>query len=439
MVAVAVAAEQGQGTAALLGTWQGELVINPATHLTVQFIVSRNNEGKASAVLNAPEEANLQNIAVNSFSLSGDKVVFVVDEVSGRYEGTLSNGRISGKWQQNGASFDLGLAPHVRVPIPAKTATYLEGPWSGVLHIPESDRKLPLVINFKIDSHAASGMDANVDSPDQAAYGIPAEDVELEDGVLTVKILRPKMSFSGHIEGNQLVGQWTQGGSAPLVFTKGKYQVPGLELAKSARVALNGDWYGVFSNGIGIALKFRDDPTGKLLATLDSPYEGRRGIPVTAIDVAGDRIAMRVDGVGASFKGTLAKDAIAGKFSADGQERQVIFRHGDYVPEVLHLAPEIAGRLVGRWEGRTANTNLILRFQLDQRGDLIALEDIPNRQLFSLPISDLVLKGDDLSLTVKGIAAEFRGKVAKNEISGDWKMPTLQFPLRLTRGEVLGK
>jgi hypothetical protein len=51
----------------------------------------------------------------------------------------------------------------------------------------------------------------------------------------------------------------------------------------------------------------------------------------------------------------------------------------------------------------------------------------------SLPISDVTLKGEDLSLIVKGISAEFKGKVSKNEITGNWTMPSLQFPLTLGR------
>src|SRR5689334_7574997 len=74
---------------ALLGTWQGDLVINPSTRLKVQFIVRRDAPNKYSAVLNAPGDSSLRDIPVTTFSASGDGVVFVVNEVSGRYEGTL--------------------------------------------------------------------------------------------------------------------------------------------------------------------------------------------------------------------------------------------------------------------------------------------------------------------------------------------------------------
>ncbi|MFZ6658990.1 hypothetical protein [Undibacterium sp. TJN19] len=423
------------GNEALLGTWQGKLVINPSTSLTIQFIVNRNAQNKLSAVLNAPEEANLQNIAVNAFSLSGDKVSFVVDEVNGKYEGKLKDGKMTGKWKQNGSSFDLGLVPLVKKKIPAETVAYLNGPWNGVLSIPQTERKLNLVINFKADSAADSGMSATIDSPDQSVFGIAVESVSLQDGTLRVKVLRPEMSFAGKVEGNQLVGKWTQGGDAPLTFNKGKFQAAGLVVDKNIRDKLNGNWYGKFSNGIGIALKFKDNKPGNFTASLDSPYEGRKGVPITAISLDADKVSIRIDGVGATFNGTLTQDSINGKFSAEGQDRNLNFSRGEYVPEVAHVPTDLAKKLLGKWEGKTANTYMILRFQLNDKGELIALQDIPNRQLFSLPVSDVTLKGENISLTVKGIAAEFKGKVSEQQISGDWTMPSLQFPLKLSRAD----
>lgn len=421
---------------ALLGTWEGNLVINPATKLDIQFIVSRNQQNKLAAVLNAPAEANLQNVAVNAVSQAGDKVVFVVDEVNGRYEGVLKNGKMTGKWKQNGAAFDLALKPRVEQKIPAALAAQLNGPWHGVLHIPQSEHKINLVLNFKIDGQAGSGMSATVDSPDQSAFGIPAESVSIKDGTVQVKVLRPVMGFSGKLEGNQLVGQWTQGGAAPLTFNKGKFQAAGLVVDKAIRDRIEGNWYGKFGSGIGIAFKFKENKAGRLIATMDSPYEGRNGIPVSAVTLEGDQLKIRVDGVGASFSGTLKPDAISGRFSAGGQGNDLIMTRAEYVPEVMRLPADLASKLVGKWEGKTANTYMILRFKLTEKGELIALQDIPNRQLFGLPVSEVTMKGGALSLKVKGISAEFKGTVSDGQISGDWTMPSLQFPLKLNRASL---
>jgi hypothetical protein len=108
----------------------------------------------------------------------------------------------------------------------------------------------------------------------------------------------------------------------------------------------------------------------------------------------------------------------------------------EYVPEVMRVPAELASKLLGKWEGKTANTYMILRFKLNDKGELIALQDIPNRQLFGLPVSEVTLKGGALSLKVKGIAAEFKGRISDSQISGDWTMPSLQFPLKLNRASM---
>jgi hypothetical protein len=424
------------GAEALLGTWQGELSVDRVTHLVVQFIVARTDQNHYSAVLNAPDEANLRNIPVTTFDLTGDKVVFVVDEVNGNYEGLLKDRKITGKWQQNGASFDLNLTPYVKAKLSPEMIAHLSGPWNGVLSIPKTDRTLALVLNFKPDPKNAGGMTATIDSPDQSVFGIPADDVSFEDGNVSVDVARPKMGFKGKLAGDQLVGQWIQGGAAPLSLHRGEYRLAGLEVEQSLRTKLSGNWYGEFSNGTGIALKFHDAPNGKLDASLDSPYEGRHGIPITAISQQGSALILRIDGIGATFKGSVMPNEIRGTLTAGGQDRAINFKRGDYVPEALHVPTELAAKLLGKWEGKAANTNMTLRFQLDDRGNLVAQQDIPNRQLFGLPVSDVVLRGEQLSLTVKGIAAEFKGKLANNEISGDWTMPSLQFPLRFVKTQM---
>jgi hypothetical protein len=425
------------GNDALLGTWQGKLVINPSTQLTVQFIVTRDAKNKYAAVLNAPDGASLQNVAVDAVGLNDGKVTFAVGEVSGSYEGILKGKKIAGKWTQNGSAFDLTLAQTVKATIPAETMAQLAGPWNGVLTIPKSKQKLNLVISFREDSTSDSGIGATIDSPDQAVMGVPATSVSLQGGILRFGLMRPKMSFKGKLVGGQLLGSWswTHDENIPFTLKKGKLQTAGLGVDKSLREKLNGNWYGKYSNGIGMALRFKDEKNGTLSAFLDSPYEGRHDVPITAVSLNAGKLTLRMDGVEASFSGVLKPNAIDGKFFAAGQGRSLTFARGEYVPEVVHIPTELSNKLIGKWSGKSANTTIVLRFQLNEQGNLIAVEDIPNLRLFSLPLSDFTLKGDDVSFVVKAIAAEFKGKVSKNKISGDWVMPSLQFPLIMNRAD----
>jgi hypothetical protein len=52
-----------------------------------------------------------------------------------------------------------------------------------------------------------------------------------------------------------------------------------------------------------------------------------------------------------------------------------------------------------------------------------------------MPVTGFAFDGQSLKLTVRGIAAEFSGKLVNNEISGDWTLPDGRFPLRLTRSD----
>ena len=422
---------------ALIGVWQGDLVVNPSTRVTIQLAVTRDAHNTYAAVLNAPKDAELQDIPVTSVSVSGDKVVFVVDAVGGRYEGTLQEHKLTGKWQQNGGSFDLSMAPYVKSRIPAATAENLRGPWHAVLSFPKSGVKIPIVVDFKIDPGAPSGMSATLDSPDQGAFGIPAEAVSLEDGELSATWPRQKMGLSAKVEGNNIVGRWIESGSVPLILTKGQYVAVGLDVPEPIRHQLSGNWYGEVAGGIGVALRFEEQPHGKLSGFLDSPYEGRRGIRLDRIDVAGSRISLGASAADITFSGTLTTAAINGNLVASGRDRgNVTLKRGDYIPQPLHVAADAASPLLGQWTGKTVDkTDVVLRFQRGERGDLIASEDIPDRQLFSMPVTGFAFDGQSLKLTVRGIAAEFSGKLVNNEISGDWTLPNGRFPLRLTRSD----
>ena len=249
--------------------------------------------------------------------------------------------------------------------------------------------------------------------------------------------LQPKMGLVGRIEGNDIVGKWVQGGSVPLTLTKGEYTGGGLEVAEPARRALQGDWYGEVNGGIGIAFRFKQEPDGKLSAFLDSPYEGRRGVRLDRVSVAGDRISLTARAVDVTFDGTLSAGAISGTFSAGQTKgRDVTLKRGEYVQETFHMAPNLTEPLLGKWTGRTAtNTDIILRFQRNERGDVLATEDVPSRQLFAIPVTELHFDGQSLKLMVRGISAQFTGTLAGNQMSGEWTLPGLQFPLQLRRAE----
>jgi fermentation-respiration switch protein FrsA (DUF1100 family) len=93
----------------------------------------------------------------------------------------------------------------------------LTGSWQGTLTVPGAS--LRVVFNFK--PKAEGGYTATLDSPDQGAFGIPADSVIVQDTLVRV----PIRSIGGELNGVRLAGAdsisgtWSQGGmQLPLVL-----------------------------------------------------------------------------------------------------------------------------------------------------------------------------------------------------------------------------
>ncbi len=99
--------------------------------------------------------------------------------------------------------------------------TSFEGVWSGVLVVGE--QRLRIV--FRLSRNADGAWTATIDSPDQAAQGIPVSSVQIEGRQITLKSELVQGEFVGELseDGKQLAGVWKQGGGAfPLILTRGE-------------------------------------------------------------------------------------------------------------------------------------------------------------------------------------------------------------------------
>ena len=85
------------------------------------------------------------------------------------------------------------------------------GNWSGKLDV----RGTPLTIVFHLD-----GDEPSMDSPDQAALGIPVQIERTAVGSITIKIPSLGASYEGLWTGKQILGTFKQAGlSLPLALT----------------------------------------------------------------------------------------------------------------------------------------------------------------------------------------------------------------------------
>lgn len=92
----------------------------------------------------------------------------------------------------------------------------LTGDWTGKLEL-GGGRNIKLVMHIS-DSPAS----VTLDSPDQAAYGLPCEIVHLEGDSINVKIPSLSMSYAGQLKEGSIAGLFQQGfAKLPLTFAPG--------------------------------------------------------------------------------------------------------------------------------------------------------------------------------------------------------------------------
>lgn len=81
-----------------------------------------------------------------------------------------------------------------------------------------------------------------------------------------------------------------------------------------------GTWSGVLDVGPAkLRIVFNvTEKEGGYAATMDSPDQGAFGLPVASVTMAGDRVAMKMPALGASYSGQIAGDSIRGQFDQNG-------------------------------------------------------------------------------------------------------------------------
>ena len=162
-------------------------------------------------------------------------------------------------------------------------------------------------------SAAADGtLSGTLDSPDQGAKGIPCTDIRVQGTTLSFSVPAAMGSWSGTIEndGKTLAGTWSQGGSAPLTFTRGTIASETF-VAASKPSPVDGFWLGTISSPAGslrIQITVRSDQGGGEHCTLDSLDQGAFGLPCANAMLAESAFSFDVPGVGGHWEGTLAKD-----------------------------------------------------------------------------------------------------------------------------------
>ena len=119
----------------ITGTWQGKLITGPGDEMNLQFNIKQEPNGSLSVILDSPDMDGIKNIRANSVDYASDNLKVEVAELNGFYEGVVKDGKIDGKWKQEGTSFPLNLSPYEK--ISKEVMEKLIGSWHGRPEMPE--------------------------------------------------------------------------------------------------------------------------------------------------------------------------------------------------------------------------------------------------------------------------------------------------------------
>ena len=299
----------------LAGTWQGALEVAPGSTLNIHFVITAQPGGAYGVVVTSPDSGGIKDVPASGVAFAAGRLDVEVAALSGSYTGVLRDGVIDGEWSQEGTTLPLSLRPYEAPVLSQADIDALLGQWVGKLQIPGLE--LTMVLRFTTD--AEGKLTGVLDSPDQNARDIPATDIVLVDGNLSVKVPTVRGEYAGRLTGDEITGEWRQGGPPlPLVLKKGEYVAAAhyLELSQPARAQLTGRWRGTLGP-LTLVVRFEADEQGRMLGFVDSPTQNANGLPITAATLADGKLTFRV-AIGAEFSGDVSGDSIAGQWTQAG-------------------------------------------------------------------------------------------------------------------------
>jgi fermentation-respiration switch protein FrsA (DUF1100 family) len=338
-----LAAASVAGAQDIAGDWQGALSANGA-ELRLVLHVARSADGTLKATLDSVDQG-ANGIPVTSITLKESKLSLGIDAVHGTYEGQVSSdgNTIKGTWSQGQPlplDFKRAGAPVKTEHKPAKPSD-IDGTWSGTLDT--GTVKLRIVFHI---INTEEGLTATMDSPDQSLKGWPATAVTREGTSLKIELKQISASFSGKIAADlsSIDGTWTQGGGSLSLLLKRVKDEPKAERKPASPSDIDGAWLGTLDTG---ALQLRvifhlTNTADGLTATLDSPDQGMKGLPATAITREKESLYIETKQIDGSFSGKVAGDlaSIDGTWTQRGGHMPLVLRRVKDETELLRKRPQ---------------------------------------------------------------------------------------------------
>lgn len=192
------------------------------------------------------------------------------------------------------------------------------GDWVGKLQINGMELRLVMHIT-KADGGALQAILDSVDQP--GANGIPVTSTTLKDSKLTLVVDAIKGGYEGKVnaDATAIAGTWTQGNPLPLEFRRGTIKT---EHKPAKPSDIDGAWMGTLDMGaakLRLVFHILNTEDG-LTATLDSPDQGAKGLPVSSVTRTGSSLKLAMKAIGAEFEGKISDDlkTVTGTFTQNG-------------------------------------------------------------------------------------------------------------------------
>lgn len=206
----------------------------------------------------------------------------------------------------------------------AQAAPDVAGDWKGTLNAGGTELRLILHIKKSADGT----LNGILESIDQGANDIPAGVITVEGSNLRFSIQAINGSYAGKVnsDATSIDGTWTQGQDLPLVFKRVAANAAGVAAPPSD---IDGAWMGTLDVSTKLRIVFHFvNTSGGLTATLDSPDQGAKGLPVATVTRDGSSIKLAMPNLGATFDGKLAADhsTIEGTFHQGGNSLPLVLK-----------------------------------------------------------------------------------------------------------------
>jgi uncharacterized protein len=221
---------------------------------------------------------------------------------------------------------------------PQQPRPTLAGDWSGSLQA--GDATLHLVLHVsKSDDGSFQG---TIDSLDQGVYGIEVSSLAQKDSDVHFQVASVSASYQGTLSAthSSIEGMWTQSTvNLPLNFHR---QAPGAGARRpnDAIASSEGVWQAALEgNGMRLRLQLHvtHDDKKQLLAALDSPDQGVKGLPAIKVSQKESVFHFEIPVVKGVFEGTInpAKNAITGSWKQSNVDQELTFKRSDQLLPLL--------------------------------------------------------------------------------------------------------